>query len=121
MNADHVRGEGRGRAHRTMNAGYYPSALLVKTRESGPSGARELRVKVRSAFYEKSNRYVCELSTHLFGLAVRVGRKVCVRGTWQRGEWSTAHSALISVRQLQVTRGGAIRVRTTQTPILVTC
>ena len=41
--------------HRTMNARYFPSALLLKTRELGPSGARELPVKVRLAF-EKLHR-----------------------------------------------------------------
>ena len=54
MNVDHVRE--RGVPHRTMNARYYRSALSVKTRELGPSGAHELPVKVRSAFYEKLHR-----------------------------------------------------------------
>ena len=50
-------GKGRGGVpHRAMNARYYPSALSVKTRELGPSGARELPVKVRSALYEKLYR-----------------------------------------------------------------
>ncbi len=47
---------GGERAHRTTIAGYYPSVLLVKTRESGPSGARELPVKFRSTFYENLHR-----------------------------------------------------------------
>jgi hypothetical protein len=42
-----------GAPHRTMTARYYLSALLVKTRELSPSGARELPVKVRLDFYEK--------------------------------------------------------------------
>jgi hypothetical protein len=54
MNIDYtLMDEERGVPHRTMNARYYLSALSVKTRESGPSGARELPVKVRSAFYKK--------------------------------------------------------------------
>ena len=57
MNVDHVRGKGAEDVpHRTMNARYYPSALSVRTRELGPSGARELPVKARSAFYEKLHR-----------------------------------------------------------------
>jgi hypothetical protein len=69
-------GEG---AHRTMNAGYYPSALSVKTRELGPSGAHELLRQVRLEFYEKWHRHVCVNSRRTYlGLLCRwEGRYAC--------------------------------------------
>ena len=64
-------------AHQTTNAGYYPFALSVKTRESGPSGARELPVKSDWHAMRNWHGHVCEFSTHLFGPAVQAEKKVC--------------------------------------------
>jgi len=109
-------GEGaRGRfAHRTTNAVCSPSALSAKTRESGPSGVRELgsvsqRLSVRSALHSMRNggktlgRFVrkCSRRTYL-GLLCE----------WERGHAHGGHCQSYLLR----TYGLRVRARCRSSP-----